>query len=114
MAKERRGDPASKSPRDKPTGGKFFMHSYMIDEKGVRYSKAKKRTLRKAPPKKRSPTDAEREVVGEGKAMFNERGRKALREESMGTKLRSFGRSLKRKITGRKAANRGSRKSSGR
>jgi len=111
MAEERRGDPASKSPRDKPTGGKFHAHMYSIDAKGVRRSKAIKRTLRKAPPKKRSPTDAEREVVASGKAQFNERGRKALREESIGTKLKSFGRGLKRKITGRKAANRGSRKS---
>jgi hypothetical protein len=53
---------------------------------------------------RRSPTDAEREAVGEGRAMFNKRGRKALREESIGTKLRSFGRSLKRKVTGRKAS----------
>ncbi len=64
---------------------------------------------------KRSPTDAEREAVGEGRAMYNKRGRKALREESMGTKLRSFGRSLKQKVTGRKASrNSGRTRNSGR
>ena len=71
----------------------------------VKREMVKKRTLRKGPPKKKtSPSDAEREAVGEGRAMWNKRGSKALREESIGTKLRSFGRSVRRKVTGRKAS----------
>jgi hypothetical protein len=136
MAEQRRGEPESKSPGrgirglrrtgQKKAGWQFHMEKITIPmtkkqkaeaDKGIKYSRAKKRTLRKAPKteeKVRSPTDAEREAVGEGRAMYNKRGRRGLREESIGTKLRSFGRSLKRKITGRKASNRSSRKSSGR
>jgi len=107
MADERRGDPAVKSPRQNP--GRFSMREISIDTKtGVRRTTMRKRTLRKAAPKekkkKTSPSDAEREAVAQGRAKWNKRGSKALREESIGTKLRSFGRSLRRKVTGRKAS----------
>jgi len=43
MAQERRGDPASKSPRDKPTGGRFH-----AEKKSFGRSLRRKVTGRKA------------------------------------------------------------------
>ena len=91
----------TKTPGPYTEGGKKKAGITWKQYEALQAAKKSQEDDRKA---RRSPTDAEREAVGEGRAMFNKRGRKALREESMGTKLRSFGRSLKRKVTGRKAS----------
>ena len=91
----------TKTPGPYTEGGK---KKAGITWKQYRALEAAKKSQEDDKKSRRSPTDAEREAVGEGRAMFNKRGRKALREESMGTKLKSFGRSLRRKVTGRKAS----------